>query len=683
MKIFKAVGLLLFAYFIGFQAVAQKSYKEDADIKLMQEEKYFEAIEFYKKAYVKEQDRDVKAEIIFRIAEAYRLSDQAEQAEVWYDKSIIAQYPDAVAKLRLAETKMMNGKYDEAVVAFQRYIAADPSDPRGKVGLESAEKAQEWTDNPINYLVEPNVLINSEWYDYAPTFSNKKGSELTFTSSREGSVGTNENEITGGNFSDLYVTIRDKKGKWSEPVLVQGEGINTENNEGASVMNARKNTIFFTRCAYEKNGYLGCKLFKAKRQGTKYGTPEEIVLGNDSVVIGHPALTGDDKIIVFASDMKGGQGGKDLWYIKEESRGKWSEPINLGTEINTSGNEMFPYIRQNGNLYFASDGHVGMGGLDIFVAKERGQGQWGDVKNMRAPINSNANDFGITFEGNHERGFFSSNREGGRGKDDIWSFTEPAIIFVLKGLVQDIESGEPLAAATVKLIGTDGSIAEATTESDGTFEFAENGDGRYINEETSYSLEVSKPNYLRARGKESTVGQQESKIFAHLYELIPITDKEIKLPEIVYPFNEAYITEQAADSLEYLHDILVNNPNLIIELQANTDSRGSDEYNEKLSQRRADSAVKYLVGRGIDPDRMVPKGYGEYNLLISDEEIAKLASEEEREAAHQVNRRTSFKIIGENFVPKNAAPVEPEGEGETPDSPEGEGTEEEAIEEGN
>lgn len=639
------------------QSFAQKSYLEDADKALMQEEKYFEAIELYKKAYVKEPGRDVKAEIIFKIAEAYRLSDQPMQAEVWYDKSVIAQYADPMAKLRLGDMKMMNGKYDEALVAYQKYAADAPSDPRGKMGIEAAEQAQTWADNPENYTVEPAVLINSEFRDYSPTFSDRKNMEMIFTSTREGSTGSDISDVTGGNFSDLYITKRDKKGKWSEPVLVEGEGVNSEASEGGAVVNSRRNTIFYTRCRVEKNNYVGCRILTAKRQGVKFATPEIIAIAGDSAVVGHPALSADDKILVFASDMKGGQGGKDLWYIREESRGKWSAPINLGPEINTSGDELFPFIRENGNLYFASNGHVGMGGLDIFSAENVGDAQWAKVKNLKAPINSSANDFSITFDGKKNKGFFSSSREGGRGEDDIWRFNEPPILFVLKGLVKNLETGEVLVAANVKLIGTDGTSAEVQTDANGEFEFAKNGDGDYINENTSYSITVSKPQYLKAKGKETTVSVTESRVFAHLYELQPITEKDIKLPEIVYPFNQANITSQAADSLEFLYKILVDNPTLVIELKANTDSRGGDDYNQVLSQKRADSAVDYLVRRGIDAERMVPKGYGETRLLISDDDIAKLASEEEREAAHQANRRTEFSILGDDFVPKNQ-PIE-------------------------
>jgi len=651
MKISRVVGLVFLINLFSLQLVAQKSFLDDADHALYKEEKYFEAIELYKKAYVKEDGRDVKAEIIFKIAESYRLSDQAEQAEVWYEKSIIAQYADPLAQLYLADVKMQNGKYDEALVEYQKYVAKKPTDPRGKMGIEAAEKAQKWADNPTKFIVEPVVLINSEYYDYSQAISDKKGNELVFTSTREGSMGSKVSDVTGDNFPDLYTTKRDKKGKWSEPVLVEGDEVNTEAGEGAPIFNSRKNIMYFTRCQFQKNGYFGCQILSAKKQGTKYSTPEVLPIASDSIIIAHPALTPDDKILIFASDLSGGQGGKDLWYIRQESRTKWSAPINLGPEINTKGDEMFPYVRSNGDLYFASNGHVGMGGLDIFVAKKKGEGKWSNVKNLQSPINSNANDFAITYDGDANRGYFASNREGGRGKDDLWKFNEPPILFKLLVEVRDIETGELLTAAKVKLVGTDGTTAEKETGSDGRAEFAKNGDKDYINENTSYSITVSKPNYLNAKGKETTVGIVESKIFAHLYELQPIGTDPIKLPDILYEFNKTGLTDQAKDSLDYLYKILVDNPTLVIELRANTDSRGSVPYNNRLSQGRAESAVNYLVSRGIPLARMVPKGYGESNLLISDAEINKLATEEEREAAHQLNRRTEFSILRDDYVP--------------------------------
>ena len=648
-------GLFFLAFTLSLNVSAQKNFLEEADHALYNEQKYFDAIEMYKKAYTKEKGRDVKAEIIFKIAESYRLSDQAEQAEVWYDKAILARYNDPTSYLHLGEMKKLGGKYDEAIVQFKKYMAEVPEDPRGQQGVTSAEQAQKWLDQPTKYIVEPMSLINSEGYDFSPTFSDKNNDEIIFTSLREGSTGSGVSAVTGQSFADLYQSTRDRKGKWSEPVLV--EGINTESEEGSAVMNKRKNTIFYTKCMVDKKGYFGCKIYQAKKMGSGFGQEEVIPIGTDSTTIGHPALTEDDKTLIFAADLEGGYGGKDLWYVRLISRSKgWSEPINLGPEINTSGHEMFPYIHENGTLYYSSDGLPGMGGLDIFKTDIMGENKWGNPTNLKSPINSYSNDFGIIFDGNNNKGYFTSNRQGGKGLDDIWSFAEPPLLFVLGGIVKDLETGEPLVAATITLVGTDGSTAEAETDAAGTFEFADNAGDPYINPETSYSLSVKKPGYLNAKGNETTVGLEESKRFAHLYELQPITKDPIKLPEILYEFNKTTLTDQAKDSLNYLYRIMADNPNITIELKANTDSRGSDSYNLKLSQGRAESAVNYLVSLGIEKERMEPKGYGETALLISDAEINKLATEEEREAAHQLNRRTEFSILRTDYIPKNVTP---------------------------
>ncbi|NBG66588.1 OmpA family protein [Acidiluteibacter ferrifornacis] len=652
----KLVGLFFFAFIFSLNISAQKNFLEEADHALYKEGKYFDAIEMYKKAYTKEKGRDVKAEIIFKIAESYRLSDQAEQAEVWYDKAILARYNNPLSYLHLGEMKMLNGKYDEAIVQFKKYIAEVPEDPRGEQGVKSAQDAQKWKDQPTKYVVEPMSLLNSEGYDFSPTFADKNNEEIIFTSLREGATGSGVSAVTGQSFADLYVSSVDRKGKWSEPKLV--EGINTESEEGSAVMNQRRNTIYFTRCMVDKKGYFGCKIYQAKKMGNAFGQEEAIAIGNDSTTIGHPALSSDDKTLIFAADLEGGYGGKDLWYTTLISRSKgWSEPINLGSDINTKGDEMFPYIKEDGTLYFASDGLPGMGGLDIFSAESLGENKWGNPQNMKSPINSNANDFGIIFNGNQNRGYFTTSRQGGKGEDDIWSFSEPPLFFKLNGLVKNLETGEPLVAATVTLIGTDGTTAEAETDAAGTFEFADNAGDPYIKPNTSYSISVTKPGFLKAKGNETTVDIEESKQFSHLYELQPITKDPIKLPEILYEFNKTTLTQQAKDSLNYLYGILVDNPNIVIELKANTDSRGSGPYNLKLSQGRAESAVNYLVSLGIAEDRMVPKGYGENALLITDAEINAMATEEEREAAHQLNRRTEFSILRTDYIPKNSAPT--------------------------
>ncbi|MEM9025039.1 MAG: tetratricopeptide repeat protein, partial [Bacteroidota bacterium] len=365
-----------------------------------------------------------RARMLFQIAECYRFTEDASQAESWYKKAIAAGYDDNAAILYMADAIRIQGRYDEALVEYNKFLKAAPGDKRGESGAKACEKALVWTKEPTRYEVNNEVLLNSKQYDFSPLFIDKKNEEIMFTSTREGSVGTAVDDRSGENFSDLYTSKRDKKGKWGVPGPV-AEPVNTGAHEGSASMNARKNSLYFTRCSKEKKKIMGCQIYKAKRQGKNWGEPELIDLGlNDTVRIGHPFVMNKEQTLIFAANgLPGGYGGRDLWYTTYNKKERaWGAPVNLGSEVNTSDDEMFPFVRQNGDLYFASNGHVGMGGLDIFHAKKTGEMLWGDAQNMKSPINSPANDFGLIFEGDKNRGFFSSSREGGKGGDDVYSF---------------------------------------------------------------------------------------------------------------------------------------------------------------------------------------------------------------------------------------------------------------------
>lgn len=667
MKIFRLLGIFALITVLSFSANAQKNYKQEADV-AFSGSKYYKAIEMYKKAYTKETKKEVKAEILFQIGECYRGKNDGKQAAVWYNKAIKALYEDPIAIFHVAEIYRAEGKYEEAMTEYKKYKAANPSDKRADMGIKSCELAKEWKDNPTRTVVNPMPLINSEDYDFSPVFADKKNMELYFTSTRQGSAGSAVSDVTGMNFSDIYMTKRDKKGKWSEPTVLN-ETINSPASEGASCLNKRRNMIFFTRCGVEEKGVMGCSIMWAKKAGQKWGEPEAIPIAADTFTVGHPAISADDMTLVFASDMPGGQGGKDLWYVTYNKKGKtWSEPTNLGSEINTPGDEMFPFIRDNGELYFSSNGREGMGGLDIYRAASTGVNQWAAPENVQSPLNSSAHDFGIVFEPGQERGFFTTSREGGKGGDDIWEFYLPPKLFTLLVKVKDLVTEEPLANAKIKLAGTDGSNVEGITNENGEYLFEINGTERYIKEETSYSLVVSKQKYLNAKGKETTVGLTESKNFVHEYVLQPVENTVIKLPLIEYAYNKADLRPNSKDSLNYLYNILVENPNITIQLRSHTDFRGSASYNQKLSQRRAQSCVDYLVKeKGIAADRIKAKGMGEAEpikgadgTVLSEKYIKSLKTEEEKEAAHQRNRRTDFKVLSTDYVPKTPAP-----EGET------------------
>ena len=662
MNILRIITVFALVSVFGLTVNAQKNYKKEADV-AFSGGKYYKAIEMYKKAYTKESKNEVKAEILFQIAECYRGKNDGKAAAVWYNKSIKARYDNPVAIYYVANIYKSEGRYEDAIVEFNKYKSANPSDKRATDGIKSCELAKKWKDEPTRVVVHPQPLINSEDYDFSPVFSDKKNMEIYFTSTRKGSAGEDVSDVTGMNFSDIYKTKRDKKGKWSEPVVLEG-GVNSPASEGASCLNKKKNTMYFTICGVETKGVMGCGLFWSKKQGTKWAEPEIIPITEDTFTVGHPAISVDDKVLVFASNMPGGQGGKDLWYITYNKKMKeWSKPTNLGSEVNTAGDEMFPYIRQNGELYFSSTGHKGMGGLDIFKAAITGANQWGGVENLQSPMNSEANDFGIIFEGTKERGFFTTDREGGKGGDDIWSFKLPPMLFQLDGSVKNVETGELISGAKIKLIGTDGSSVSTTTDENGNFFFAENGPNRYINKEISYSIVVEKEKYLNAKGKETTVGLDKSRKFFHEYTLQPFQDVVIKLPLIEYKTAKWDLQPQYKDSLNFLYDIMAENPTLIIQLRSHTDHRGSTPANQRLSQKRAQSCVDYLVKeKGINTARIKAIGMGENDpikgvtgISLTKKYIDKLKSKEEKDAALQRNRRTDFKVIGDDFVPPAAA----------------------------
>lgn len=660
MKIQRVLPLILSILFMSLVATAQKNYTKDAD-QAFRSEEYFKAIELYKKASTKEKKKAAKAAIIFKIAESYRNINDMKQAEVWYTKAITAKYPDPIAILHLADAKKANGKYNEALTEYNNYKTLVPSDPRGEDGAKSSELAQKWKDNPTRYSVENVVQINSKYSDFSPAYADKKYNTIAFSSTREGSTGSEADPVTGENFSDVYETKVDKKGKWSTPVPL-GEAVNSKINEGAVSINKKQTAIYFTRCDFKKNGQLGCSILRSEKKGTSWGDATAVKLFADTITVGHPAITKDEDKLFFASDMEGGQGGKDIWYVTYDKKAQtYGAPVNLGSPVNTPGDEMYPYVHDDGTLYFSSNGHLGMGGLDIFRADKSGD-NFSNVTNLKFPLNSSADDFGIIFEGTKERGYLTSAREGGKGSDDIYSFVLPPLLFTLQGVIKDVDTQAPIAGATVKLVGSDGSSVEVKSGANGGYEFAQNGSARYVNPNTSYTVSAIAEKYLGDKGTFTTVGLEAATNFTKDLSLKSTKKGPIRLPDILYDLNKWDLKPQYQDSLNGLIQTLNDNPNIVIELGAHTDTRGTPKDNSTLSQKRAQSVVDYLISKGIDAERLQAKGYGESRPLINDKQIAAMKTNEEKEAAHQKNRRTEFRVVREDFVPKvdpNAPKVAP------------------------
>jgi peptidoglycan-associated lipoprotein len=658
MKLIKPTSIALIALFtLSLHVNAQKNFAKDAD-KAFDNKEYFNAIELYKSAYSKTKDKEAKAEILFKTAECYRMIGDNKQAEVWYGKTIKAKYSDPKATLYLANAKKAMGKYDEALIVYNDYKKLNPGDPAGENGAKSCEQAQKWKDHPTRYKVELMPMINSKEADFSPSYADKKYTTLYFTSTREGVVGgSGIDDGTGDMFSDIFETKVDKNGKWSTPVPI-AQPVNSNFNDGSSVINKKISTIYFTRCNVEKNAVVPCQLYVATKKGNLWGEPVKITFCTDSFEFRHPAISADESVLIFTSTMEeGSMGGYDLWMSTFNKKTKvWDAPVNLGPEINTAGNEGYPFIRDDGTLFFSSDGHPGMGGLDIFKAEKKGDNKWGTVTNMQNPINSSADDFGIIFEGKKDRGYLSSNREGGKGQDDIYSFANPPLIFNIQGTVKDKETKVPIENATVKLVGSDGSSVELKTDKAGFYNFGANGSTRYVVENTSYVITAGANEYLNSeKAKETTVGVTESKTFVHDFLLQPARkDIFIRFPDVLYDLGKADLRPESKDSLNFLYQTLIDNPTIKIELSSHTDTRADDNFNQKLSEARAKSCVDYLISKGIAPERLVPKGYGEKKVLVTDAEIAKLPTNEEKEAAHQKNRRTVFRVLSFDYVDPNA-----------------------------
>jgi peptidoglycan-associated lipoprotein len=595
---------------------------------------------------------------VFMIAECYRLTNDPKDAEIWYKQAVKSSNSKPEAEYYLAETLKKNGKYQQAIEEFKKYKQIAQSDAKADQEIRSCELALEWMRNPEPYKVEDLKELNSKESDFSPAYARDDFGMIYFTSSRDDAAGNKTHGATGQSFTDIFESRIDKKSKWSTPVPVAV--INTVNEEGTPSFSADYKELFFTRCEAGKRERKGCEIMYTKRTGEEWSEPKNIGLLPDSVIAAHPALSHDGLTLYFVSDIPGGFGKKDIWKTtRSREGGQWSSPVNLGPDINTSGEELFPYERQDGTLYFSSDGLIGMGGLDIFSAKQQPDGSW-VVKNMKPPINSFADDFGIVFEGMEEKGIFSSTRKG-RGNDDLYSFELPPLKFNVTGLVKDEKAGTPIQGSLVQLIASDGSNLQAETGASGDFKFA-------LKANVDYIFLASKKGYLNGKEKETTKGQEKSREFM-VTILLTAVDKPIELPNILYDFDKWDLRPESMVSLDKLIETLLDNPNVTIEIMSHTDTRNTEEYNRILSQKRAQSVVDYLVSKGIEIDRLTAKGYGksttkivdatlvaQYPFLkagtqLTEQFVNSLPNDEQKEIAHQINRRTEFKVLRTDYEP--------------------------------
>lgn len=661
-KILRYISLAMMAtVLIATPAEGQKKQKDSRAQAAFEAGEYFEAIDLYKNAYNKVSDKTQKTAVLFRIGECYRILGDARSAELWYKKAVREDYQDPIIFLRYGQMMLINEKYVEAEEEFKKYKDLVPDDPRGAVGIESCAAALAWIDNPTGYIVENVRYFNSRQRDFSPAYVSEDYNEIFFTSTREDATGNETHGATGQNFADLFSSSMDRKGKWSIPVPV--DILNSEFEDGTPNVSPDFTTLYFTRCKKGKNQQLGCQIYSSSANGMEWGEPKiELEAMGDSVTTAHPAISPDGLTLYFVSDMPGGLGENDIWKVSRDSeRGDWGSPVNLGEQINTPGNELYPFMHGDGALYFSSDSRVGLGGLDIYRATLDETNTW-RLENMKPPINSPEDDFGIVFEAEVERGFFSSARKG-RGNDEIFSFVLPPLEFSVTGVVKDERNDQILQNSTVKSVGSDGITVETNTGEEGTFKFM-------LKPGTDYVFIASQPGYLNGKERESTRGLDQSRDFEVTIYLASIT-QVIELPNIFYDFAKWDLRPESMVSLDNLVETLNDNPNVTIELMSHTDSRGTPADNLELSQKRAQSVVDYLISKGIAGDRLQARGYGESQPKVVDEKVMaqydfleledilseafinQLGSPELQEKAHQVNRRTEFRVLSTEYIPQN------------------------------
>lgn len=619
---------------------------------------YYDAIDQFKDAYskTKKANKSSRTELVFMIAECYRLVNDPKSAETWYRLAVKSSYSKPDAQFWLAESLKKNGKYPQAIDEFKKYKQIAPSDSRADQEIRSCELTIEWMRNPEAYKIEELKDIDSRESDFSPAYGRDDFGLIYFTSSRDESAGNKTHGATGQGYTDIFESRIDKKSKWSTPTPV--DVINTEFEEGTPSFSSDYKELYFTRCEAGKREKKGCMIMYSKKTGDTWSDPKNTGILPDSVVAAHPSISKDGSTLYFVSDIAGGSGKKDIWKVTRAGGGAWSKPVNLGPDINTPGDELFPYERSDGTLYFSSDGHIGMGGLDIFRAKPQPDVKW-LVQNLKPPINSFADDFGIAFEDENEKGIFSSTRKG-KNNDELYMFEMPPLKFNITGLVKDVKTGTALANSHIELIASDGNSLQAETAAGGDFKFALKSDVDYI-------IVASRKGYLKGKDKETTKGQEKSREFMVTILLTPI-DNPVELPNILYDFGKWDLRPESMVSLDKLVETLNDNDGVTIELMSHTDSRDTEGYNQDLSQKRAQVVVQYLIEKGIEPERLSAKGYGESTpkvvdkiittqnpflkegTVLSEQVINTLPNDEQKEIAHQINRRTEFRVLRTDYV---------------------------------
>lgn len=632
---------------------------------------YYQASEMYRQVFrqIDSKDKAMRAHVAFQQGECYRILNNAKAVNA-YKNAIRYHYPDSIVYLHYAQVLQFQGKYKEAAAQYDIYLQAHPTDYIATAGIYACSQANTWKKQPTRYKIDLAKEFNAKRSsNFSPTFIGEDADALIFTSNRQEQKSDSKKKVrtssvTGMPFFNLYSARKNAAGKWEEIELCEGLYAETESEEeegtqkqastaelGVASLSSDGRTMYFTYSKPINGQDLGAKIYVSQRASGEWGEAQEIKLFKDSsITVGHPSINASGDTLYFVSDAPGGYGGKDI-YMAISNGSEWDDIRNLGPQVNTSEDELFPYVRQDGRLYFSSKGHPGYGGLDLFYAT-RQDTIW-EIFNMGTPFNTNADDFGITFAGNTENGFFSSNRGQKKGYDLIYSFLLPQLEFIVEGNVTD-NNGQHLSEATLRLIGNDGTNVKTQIRRDGTYRLK-------LNKNTRYAMLVNARGYLNEKQTFTTEGLEDSYTYQHNFVLSPIS-KPVKMSNIFFLFGSWELTPDSEEGLKALVKLLNDNPNITIELAAHTDLVGQNEANQELSLRRAQTVVDYLIRNGIEQERLTAVGYGEEKPVVVDEILHKqypylpkdqvldeafitTLTAEQQELCNSLNRRTEFRVL--------------------------------------
>ena len=632
---------------------------------------YYEAGEMYRQAYrrISTKERALRAHVAFQQGESYRVLNNSRAVSA-YKNAIKYHYPDSIVYLHYAQVLQYQGKYKDAIKQYDIYLTSYPTDYVAQAGRYGCMQVEQWKNQPSRYKVALAKEFNEKrTSNFAPAFLTEDGDALVFTSNRQEKSTDKKKKVrtspvTGAATFNLYSTRQNAAGEWEDIELCQGLYQEPEESEeegssakttsaelGVCCFSPDGKTMYFTYSCPVNGQDLGAKIYTSTRASGEWGEGQELKLFKDSsITVGHPSLNASGDTLYFVSDAPGGYGGKDI-YMAILDGSEWTDIQNLGPQINTTDDELYPHFRADGRLYFASKGHPGYGGLDLFYAVRRDT-VW-DLFNMGAPFNSANDDFGITFAGVTEKGFFSSNRGQKRGYDQIYSFYLPEMEFIVEGKVLD-NNGEHLSDATIRLVGDDGTNVKAQIRRDGTYRLKLSKDTRYV-------MLATARGYLNQKQQLATTGLNDSYTYQQDFVLAPVS-KPVKMGNIFFQFGSWELTADSEDGMQALVKLLNDNPNITIEMAAHTDMVGNNAANQELSLKRAQSVVNYLIKHGIDAARLTPVGYGEEKPVVVDEALHKqytflpkdqvldeafisTLTADKQEICNSLNRRTEFRVL--------------------------------------